>query len=161
VLTIPSGQPDLTAVANNALAAWKKAMPGWPISIRSVDPTAMLQQLSNRQLQLWLFNWLGDYPDPQDWLSLQFLPGSDNNIGSVMVDQANTLMLKADAEEDPLQRMRDYNAAEQLLVVDIAWIPLYQTKAWWQTQPRVRNFSIASFGLTPLDVWTSVFISDT
>lgn len=160
VLTIPSGQPDLTAVANNALAAWKKAMPGWPISIRSVDPTAMLQQLSNRQLQLWLFNWLGDYPDPQDWLSLQFLPGSDNNIGSVMVDQANTLMLKADAEEDPLQRMRDYNAAEQLLVVDIAWIPLYQTKAWWQTQPRVRNYSIASFGLMPLDVWTNVFISD-
>ena len=160
VLTIPSGQPNLTAVATIALAAWKKAMPGWPISIRSVDPTAMLQQLSNRQLQLWLFNWLGDYPDPQDWLSLQFLPGSDNNIGSVMVDQANTLMLKADAEEDPLQRIRDYNAAEQLLVVDIAWIPLYQTKAWWQTQSRVRNYSIASFGLTPLDVWTSVFISD-
>lgn len=160
VLTIPSGQPDLTAVANNALAAWKKAMPGWPISIRSVDPTTMLQQLSSRQLQFWLFNWLGDYPDPQDWLSLQFLPGSDNNIGNVTVDQANTLMLKADAEEDPLQRMRDYNAAEQLLVVDIAWIPLYQTKAWWQTQPRVRNYSIASFGLTPLDVWTSIFISD-
>jgi peptide/nickel transport system substrate-binding protein/oligopeptide transport system substrate-binding protein len=161
VLTIPSGQPDLTTVANNALAAWKQAMPGWPISIRSVDPTAMLQQLSNRQLQLWLFNWLGDYPDPQDWLSLQFLPGSDNNIGSVMVDQANTLMLKADAEEDPLQRMRDYNAAEQLLVVNIAWVPLYQTKAWWQTQPRVHNYAIASFGLTPLDLWTSVFLSDT
>jgi hypothetical protein len=57
--------------------------------------------------------------------------------------------------------LRDYNAAEQLLVVDIAWIPLYQTKAWWQTQPRVHDYSIASFGLTPLDVWTSVFISDT
>ncbi len=160
VLTIPSGQPDLTTVANNVLAAWKKAMPGWPISIRAVDPTAMLQQLSNRQLQIWLFNWLGDYPDPQDWLSLQFLPGSDNNIGNVMVDQANTLMLKADAEEDPLQRMRDYNAAEQLLVVDIAWIPLYQTKAWWQTQSRIHNYTVASFGLTPLDVWTSVYISD-
>ena len=77
-----------------------------------------------------------------------------------MVDQANTLMLKADAEEDPLQRMRDYNAAEQLLVVDIAWIPLYQTKVWWQTQSRIHNYTVASFGLTPLDVWTSVYIAD-
>lgn len=158
VLTIPSGQSDLTTVANNALVSWKKALPGWPISIRAVDPGTMLQQLSNRQLQFWLFNWLGDYPDPQDWLSLQFLPGSDNNIGNVTVDQANTLMLKADAEEDPLQRMRDYNAAEQLLVVNIAWIPLYQTKVWWQAQPAVRNYAIASFGLTPLDIWPSVYI---
>ena len=159
VLTIPSGQPDLMNVANNALAAWKKAFPGWPISIRAVDQGAMLQQLSNRQLQLWLFNWLGDYPDPQDWLSLQFLPGSDNNIGNVMVDQANTLMLKADAEEDALQRVRDYNAAEQLLVVDIAWVPLYQTKVWWQTRPTIHNYAIASFGLTPLDIWPTVYVA--
>jgi peptide/nickel transport system substrate-binding protein/oligopeptide transport system substrate-binding protein len=159
VLTIPSGQPELAAVANNALAAWKKALPGWPISIRAVAPGTMLQQLSNRQLQIWLFNWLGDYPDPQDWLSLQFLPGSDNNIGNVTVDQANTLMLKADAEEDPLQRIRDYNAAEQLLVVNIAWIPLYQTKVWWQTSPTVHNFAVASFGLTPLDIWPTIYRS--
>lgn len=161
VLTIPSGQPELKLVADNALAAWKKALPGWPMSIRVVDKGAMLQQLSSRQLQLWLFNWLGDYPDPQDWLSLQFLPGSDNNIGSVMVDQANTLMQKADAEEDQLQRARDYNAAEQLLVVNIAWVPLYQSKIWWQTRPNVRNFAITSFGLTPLDVWPAIYIAST
>lgn len=159
VLTIPSGQPELKAVADNAVAAWKKIMPGWPISIRAVDQGVLVQQLSNRQLQFWLFNWLGDYPDPQDWLSLQFLPGSDNNVGNVMVDQANTLMQKADAEEDPLQRIRDYNAAEQLLVVDIAWVPLYQTKVWWQTKPTVHNFTIASFGLTPLDLWPAVYLS--
>ena len=159
VLTIPGGQAELAAVANNVVADWKKALPGWPISIRSVDQGTLLQQLSNRQLQLWLFNWLGDYPDPQDWLSLQFLPGSDNNVGNVMVDQANNLMLKADAEQDTLQRMRDYNAAEQLLVVNIAWAPLYQTKVWWQTSPRVHNYAIASFGLTPLDVWPDVYIA--
>ena len=160
-LTIPSGQPNLEAVANNVVAAWKKALPGWPISIRKVDSGQMLLQLSNRQPQVWLFNWLGDYPDPQDWLSLQFLPGSDNNFGNVMVDGANTLMLKADAEQDPLQRMRDYNAAEQLLVVDIAWIPLYQTKIWWQTRPNVHNYSVASFGLTTLDVWPTIYLAAT
>ncbi|HET8905946.1 MAG TPA: peptide ABC transporter substrate-binding protein [Ktedonobacterales bacterium] len=159
VLTIPSGQSWLTSVANTAVAAWKKALPGWPISIRAVDQRTLLQQLGNRQPQLWLFNWLGDYPDPQDWLSLQFLPGSDNNIGNVTVDQANTLMLKADAEVDPLQRMRDYNAAEQLLVVNIAWIPLYQTKVWWQTKPTVRNYALTSFGLTSLDVWPTIYIA--
>jgi peptide/nickel transport system substrate-binding protein/oligopeptide transport system substrate-binding protein len=159
VLTIPSGQPELQAVANNAVATWKKALPGWPISVRALSQSTLLQQLSNHQLQLWLFNWLGDYPDPQDWLSLQFLPGSDNNVGNVMVDQANNLMVKADAEEDTLQRMRDYNAAEQLLVVNIAWIPLYQTKVWWQTSDKVHEYAIASFGLTPLDIWPTVYLS--
>jgi oligopeptide transport system substrate-binding protein len=159
VLTIPSGQPDLQAVADKALAGWKQAMPGWPMSIRAVSPQTMVQQLSSRQLQFWLFNWLGDYPDPQDWLSLQFLPGSDNNVGSVAVSEANTLLLKADAEEDPLQRARDYNAAEQLLVVNIAWAPLYQTKIWWQTQPTVHNFAITAYGLTPLDIWPTIYMS--
>jgi peptide/nickel transport system substrate-binding protein/oligopeptide transport system substrate-binding protein len=78
-----------------------------------------------------------------------------------MVDQANTLMLKADAEQDTLQRMRDYNAAEQLLVVDIAWVPLYQSKVWWQARPAVHNYSISSFGLTPLDIWPSVYFAAT
>ena len=30
--------------------------------------------------QIWQIGWLADYPDPQDWLSLQFYSASVNNI---------------------------------------------------------------------------------
>ena len=158
VLTIPKGRQDLTNVAQAMLAAWKQALPGWQISITTVDLNTLFGQLAARQTQFWLLDWFADYPDPQDWLSLQFLTGSANNNGNVSVDAANPLLQRADAEQDAVQRMKDYNAAEQLLVANVAWIPLYQAKLWWETPNYVSGFSIGVMAQTPPDVWQTAYI---
>jgi oligopeptide transport system substrate-binding protein len=158
VLTIPKDRQDLANVAQLAVAAWKQAMPGWQISVTSVDLNQLFDQLAARQVQFWLLDWVADYPDPQDWLSLQFLSGSANNSGGVGLDQADTLMRRADAEEDSAQRIKDYNAAEQLLVTNVAWIPLYQAKIWWQVPSYVSGFSMGIMGQTPPDVWQQAFL---
>ena len=158
VLTIPKGRQDLSNVAQALLAAWKQALPGWQISVTTADLNTLFDRLAARQSQFWLLDWFADYPDPQDWLSLQFLTGSANNSGSVSLDEANTLLQRADAEQDSVQRMKDYNAAEQLLVSQVAWIPLYQSKVWWETPTYVSGFSIGVMAQTPPDVWQGAFI---
>jgi peptide/nickel transport system substrate-binding protein/oligopeptide transport system substrate-binding protein len=158
VLTVPKNRQDLSNVAQAMVAVWKQALPGWQISVTTVDLNMMFDQLAARQTQFWLLDWFADYPDPQDWLSLQFLSGSANNSGSVNLDQANTLLQRADAEQDSTQRIKDYNAAEQLLVTAVAWIPLYQAKVWWEVPSYVSGFSIGVMAQTPPDVWQQVVI---
>jgi len=41
--------------------------------------TAVANTTGNTNLQLWRVDWIADYPDPQDWLSLQFGKGASNN----------------------------------------------------------------------------------
>lgn len=163
-LTVSTSDAMLKAEAQAAIQQWKKALPGYPLSLSVVDPTTLLTALTGntnggQTLQFWVSNWVADYPDPQEWLTLQFLPGSPYNGGNVDVREANSLMQRADLEADQAQRSRDYQAAEQLLVTQVAWLPLDQPKLWWETRPYVQGFSIDPIGLTPLDVWQSVSIA--
>lgn len=163
-LTIVNGDPMLKAEAQAAIQQWKKALPGYPISLSVVDPTAFLTALAGNAhggtaLQCWVSNWVADYPDPQEWLTLQFLPSSPYNGGNVDVREANSLMQRADVEGDQMQRVHDYQAAEQLLATQVAWVPLDQPKLWWETRPYVKGFRMDAVGLTPLDDWQGMFIA--
>lgn len=163
-VTVSSTDVTLTAEARAAIQQWKKALPGYPISLRVVEPDAFLTALAGNasgdpSVQCWASNWVADYPDPQEWLTLQFLPGSPYNSGNVDVREANSLMQRADLEADQTQRTHDYQAAEQLLVTQVAWLPLVQPKLWWETRSYVQGFSIDAAGLTPLDIWQVVSIA--
>src|SRR5262249_57587220 len=72
--------------------------------------------------QLFGIGWIVDYPDPQDWLSLQFLPNSSVNVQNINDPTANDLMTKADVEQNPQTRLQEYNQAEQIMVNDVGWI---------------------------------------
>src|SRR5262249_28778793 len=86
VLTILKDRQDLANVAQAMVAAWKQALPDWPIDVTSADLNQLFDQLAAHRTQFWMLDWFADYPDPQDWLSLQFLSGSANNSGSVNID---------------------------------------------------------------------------
>ena len=129
-----------------------------------IDATTLLTGLAGnanggQSVQFWTGNWEADYPDPQEWLTLQFLPGSPYNGGNVSVRDANSLMQRADLEADQAQRRLDYQASEQLLVTQVAWVPLDQPKLWWEARTYVHGYSEDAVGLTPLDGWEGVSIA--
>ena len=156
--TITSGSQDIQNEAEAELAMWQAAMPGWPIKIATTDFNTLLGNLAAKQVQLWAIGWGADYPDPQDFLSLQFGPAATNNNSSVNVPEANTLMDKADTESDQNQRIQDYEAAEQLLVTQVAWLPIDQSKSFYLVRDYVKNYSITA-QLTPsLDQWSQMYI---
>src|SRR5262245_30852105 len=105
---------------------WEEALSGYPIKLQLVDDTTRPDLLRTNQLQMTREGWNADYPDPQDFLSVLFLRGSEFNAGNVSLDSANTLMRKADGETDASARLADYQQAEQLLVKSVACIPLWQ-----------------------------------
>ncbi|MGH2517427.1 MAG: peptide ABC transporter substrate-binding protein, partial [Ktedonobacterales bacterium] len=110
--------------------------------------------------QAWSIGWIADYPDPQDWTSLQFThsPLAYNNASDVNDSNLDHLMAKADTDLNP-DRMATYNQIEQDLVNLVPWIPYAQGKAIWRQRSWVHGFGLNSL-LSMTDVnWPNVYIT--
>jgi oligopeptide transport system substrate-binding protein len=158
-LTIPAGSTDRANVAAAAQQMWLKAMPGYPITITSVDFNTLLQNLSAKRVQFWAIGWIEDYPDPQDWLTTNLACNSDYNNGSACDKQADALMAAADANPDLQGRLKQYQQAEQILVTEVGWLPLDQGTAWWEVKPYLHNYSITAGGLIPKESWKAMYLT--
>jgi oligopeptide transport system substrate-binding protein len=158
-LTISSGSTDEQNQAAAIQQMWLKAMPGYPITITSVDFNTLLQQMSAHTVQLWSIGWIEDYPDPQDWLTTNLACDSAYNSGLACDKQADALMKAADANPDQPSRLKQYQQAEQILVTEVAWLPLYQATTWWETKPYLVGFTVTAGGLTPRESWQNMYIA--
>jgi oligopeptide transport system substrate-binding protein len=160
LVTLVGGDDPSSVTINQAVEAmWQDAFPGYPIHLsflgaKLLDPVLY----GSSPPQIFVAGWIDDYPDPQDWLSLQFGPGAVNNLGSVLVPAANALMARADTDLGP-DRMSLYHQAEQLLVDQVAWIPLDQAKVFYTVPAYVHNFALDSQGVMTLGTWQQVFLS--
>jgi peptide/nickel transport system substrate-binding protein/oligopeptide transport system substrate-binding protein len=163
VLAVPNHFAGTTnqfaSLASEARVMWLQAMPGYPITIRSLSFSDQLAAINDGKAQIWTFAWSADYPDPHDWLSNLFLPNSPFNLGHVNLPEANTLMLQADAEQDLAQRMSEYHQAEQLLVIEVAWIPLQQLRGFYVARSAVTNFQVTGLGQPSSDTWQRIYIA--
>jgi len=120
-------------------------------------------------LQMWLWDWIGDYPDPQDWTSLQFGKGAGNNAPNYGQNHSNDaakqqgiqqLLAQADANTgNPSERIKQYQQAEQQLVDDVAWIPVYQQTVTYGEKPCVVGPTSNTFDIVPTDDWGSIYKS--
>src|SRR5579859_861719 len=122
----------------------------------------------NGSLQMWIAGWNSDYPDPQDWLSTFFEKGVDynqnnygqNNSADAAAQQAvQNDLLKADITQDPTARMKLYNDAEQKIINDVGWIPLWQEKVQSLTRPNVQGLVLNAQLQIPQDDWAKIYIT--
>ncbi len=151
---------------------WRETLGITSIQPDPVESLKLFSEISgttnNTSLQMWKIDWIADYPDPQDWITLQFAPGeSDNNMNygqnhSTDAAQQQALqqqMIQADSISDETQRMQAYNRIEQQLVNDVAWLPIDQVNAAYLIKPYVIGFVNNSQDLTPPDDWGSIYIA--
>jgi oligopeptide transport system substrate-binding protein len=170
-LVIPSGNVDNSNAITAAQAMWQSAL-GVSIKINDIPfntvVTEMTSTAGNKSLPFWMLDWIADYPDPQDWTTLQFdkgAPYNDTNYGqnsSTDAEQQQAtqqLLEQADVNPDATQRLQQYNQAEQQLVNDVAWLPLYQITNASVRKPCVVGVVDNAQLLTPPDDWGKIYIS--
>jgi ABC-type oligopeptide transport system substrate-binding subunit len=144
-----AGQALATAIAQ----MWQAVAPGYPLQTRLEPQKTLDARIASGAAQLYLATWQAEYADPSAWLDTAFGPGAALANASAATTDVQTLLAQGEAEQDPTQRAQDYQAAEQLLVSDVAWVPLAQRQVFWQTRPNVS-------GLT-LDGWGAIAVYDT
>jgi oligopeptide transport system substrate-binding protein len=160
----------------NELAAvqqmWQNVL-GVSVKINDVERVKLINDIfatnNNAQgLQMWAYGWQADYPDPQDWLTLQFDNGSPNNsmnygqnksTDATVQQQTQQIMEHADIDPNQAARLQQYNQAEQQLVNDVAWIPMYQLTATAVRKPCVVGFVDNPELLVPPDDWANIYKS--
>jgi len=170
-LTYPSGSTD----ADNEMAAlvqmWQNVL---GISVK-LAPTDFNKEVAEttaainnpKGLQFWAIGWITDYPDPQDWTSLQFCKGCSQNgmnygqnstSDAATQQQVQAALLAADQLPNGPARYQAYNTAEQQLVNDVAWYPDFQNITNVVLKSYVHGFVFTASLLISPDDWGSIYI---
>jgi oligopeptide transport system substrate-binding protein len=120
-------------------------------------------------LQMWAIGWITQFTDPRDWTTLQFGQGSPYNTSNygqnkssdtVQQQQVQKQLEQADMNNDVKARFQIYNQAEQQLVNDVAWLPLWQNETARLLKPYVIGRVYNDLGLVPPDDWAKVYIAE-
>jgi len=118
-------------------------------------------------LQFWALAWIADYPDPQDWTTLQFGKGAlynqlnygqNNSADAATQQQVQQQLAAADVNPDQTARLQAYNQAEQQLVNDVAWLPMEQVAYSQVLKPYVKGLVFNPQLLIPPDDWGNIYI---
>ena len=170
-LTYPSGITD----ADNEVAAiqqmWQTTL-GISVKANPEDFNKLLTDseaaLNNPNgLQFWGIAWIADYPDPQDWTTLQFGQGSQYNqinygqnhsANAAQQQQTQQALAAADVNPDQTSRLQAYMQAEQQLVNDVAWLPMEQVAVSQVLKPYVKGMVFNPQLLIPPDDWGNIYI---
>ncbi|MDA1061917.1 MAG: peptide ABC transporter substrate-binding protein [Chloroflexi bacterium] len=103
---------------------WKQEL-GIDVRIQQTDFATFLADQDSGRLQMFNAGWIMDYPDPEDILDLKFHSGSSLNDVNYDNADVDALLEQARVEQDPGARLTLYQQAEQLIIDDAAWLPLY------------------------------------
>ena len=171
-LTYPGGSQDQDNEVAALIQMWQKTL-GISVKPDPEDFNKLLLDMAAaannpKGLQFWNTSWSADYPDPQDWTTLQFDKGAPNNTmnygqnstaEAAQQQQVQQQLEAADVNPDQYARLRTYNQAEQLLVNDVAWLPVNQVTRSLVVKPYVKGLVFNSSGFTPPDDWGAVYIA--
>ena len=137
-------------IAENIQAQLKKNL-GLDVRLKNSEWKVYLASLQSDSDKAHLFRlgWLGDYPDPDTFLSL--LTGdSDNNHTGWKNPDYDALVKQALSEGDEAKRVQLYQRAQRILTEqDAPIIPIYSNVAHYLVHKRVKNYPINSLAMMP------------
>ncbi|MEL6350976.1 MAG: ABC transporter substrate-binding protein [Cyanobacteria bacterium J06627_28] len=151
----PSASTPRSVAANTIKQAIEQSLPGLVnVTVSTAESATLWENVENGAYNSVLSNWYADYFDPENFVQ-PFLTCDEGNaedlcsVGSTQAngsfyysDKANTLVSQQNAEQDPAKRDGLFADLQQLMVDDVPYIPLWQTKDYVFTTSSVSNAAI-------------------
>lgn len=161
-LYVPSDNETQVSIARTAASFWNQSL-NVKVVVKVVTFDTLVgylgQPSTTDPMQFWNIGWIADYPDPQDWLTIQFETGGPDNSSGMHDATFDKLVQAADVEGSAVKRMQLYNSAEQEAVNQASWIPYQQSKIAWRMRTYVRGFTYDGLGLMVDQNWANVYIA--
>jgi len=122
---------------------------GINLTLRSMDPGAMLAAADKMELPFFGLGWVADYPDPDTFLypllhSSNIGPGG--NYSAFKNDEFDDLIEKARIETNPEKRAELYKRAEAIAREEAPMLFIYHYTSHILTQPYVKNAALPFLG---------------
>ena len=109
---------------------------GVEVQLQQVE-SGFFDGLHEHRYQMFMLGWVADYPDPQNFLDILFHSGTEGNNSRYANPAVDDLLEKARLEADPAHRMSLYQQAEEIIVREAPWIPLFHGVSYILIKPYV------------------------
>ena len=142
-ITIPGtgGDPHMDLLVITEM--WKQVLEV-EVEIQQVEWATYLDDLDKRKFQAFAgLGWSADYPDPQDFIDILFYTDSGMNHGAYSNPEVDRLVEQARTDQDVVSRNALYQKAEEIIVNDAAWVPLwFSGERYALIKPHVKGYRL-------------------
>ena len=122
------------------LQMWERNL-GITAEFQQTEFATFLKDLHKGRFQMFDIGWIADYPDPENFLDILFHSESSNNHTHYSNPEVDDLLMKARVETDTDARYALYNQAEQKILDDAPWVPLwFDGESKLLVKPNVHDF---------------------
>ncbi len=147
-LTFREDRPDIKIVAE-AVASMLKSNLGVEVKLQSMEWGAYLTKYNEKKQTFYHMRWAADYVDPENFLSHMLATwGPENKMGYAS-PEFDALCKEADAIQDIDKAVGVYAKAEDVVLQDAPWIPIYFQRDAELINPRVKGLRESIFGHLP------------
>jgi ABC-type oligopeptide transport system substrate-binding subunit len=122
---------------------WRQNL-GVEVNIEQAESATYFQNIEEGRYQAFLLAWIMDYPDPEDILNIHFDSDSPNNNSFYSNSEVDDLLRRALTTNNEQERFQLYQQAEQLILDDVPWYPLFYDQYHVLIKPYVQNYLIPS-----------------
>ncbi|MGB7488194.1 MAG: ABC transporter substrate-binding protein [Phormidesmis sp.] len=151
----PSSSTPRQVAAQTIKQSVEQALPGLVnVTVSTAESATLWENVESGAYNSVLSNWYPDYFDPENFVQpfLTCEEGSPETlctVGSTQAngsfyysDKANQLVADQNAEQDPAKRDAIFTDLQQLMVDDVPYVPLWQTKDYVFTTADVGNVAV-------------------
>ena len=131
-------------VSEAILGMWKENL-GVDVAVRQTETATFFQDLRDGEFQMFEVGWVADYVDPENFLKVKLYGPSKDNESKYSNPEVDRLLEQADSEQDSAQRLALYQQAEQIIVNDAPWIPLFHDEYSVLIKPYVKDYVLPPF----------------
>ncbi len=124
---------------------------GVEVTVRQLEPKRFLYYLKEEKDEMFFMGWVADYPHPQNFLDVLFHTGAENNFGEYSNYEVDALLDEAAVETDMKRSLALYQQAEQEMVDDAAFLPLWFGQNYILVKPYVDGYELNPMGFAMLN----------
>lgn len=147
-LTHREGRVDIKLVAE-AVATMLKQNLNMPVEVRAMEWRAYLEDYNNSKHQIYHMRWAADFLDAQNFLSHMLTTNGPENRMGYSNPEYDRLCAAADRELDPEKRKALYAQAEDIVLQDAIWVPLFYQRDLELHAPGLSGMRESLFGHLP------------
>ncbi|MAS94149.1 MAG: peptide ABC transporter substrate-binding protein [Verrucomicrobiales bacterium] len=142
--------PEFTIIINTSEAhksiavaiqdMWKKTLGIEKVKIENQEWKVFQQTVHDVNYEVSRAGWIGDYVDPNTFLSMWVSNDSNNNTGWSNADY-DRLMKESGRISDPKERYKKMKEAESVLLEELPVLPIYWYTRVYLLHPDVKNWN--------------------
>ena len=126
----------------------EKTLPGLDIEINVVSSSQLRSKWTSGEYEMIDLNWYADYPDPHSMLS-SLSANSYTNKSGWYNEEYERILFENCSEKDTVKRTEMLHKAEDIIMQDAAFIPLYYIGSNWMIKDNIKGVTFSYLGTFP------------